>query len=168
MTSFAHAWDPAHLPPPSLPGRDPEVDREINCRGQVPAGINKRQCAVRIRSTPTVIMHNIMIIYIMYNMSFISFKISFKCVSWRDRLAASGKKWLDAETIATRREAPWCCAENRRWCKRHRGLTWGWMGGWLSLARRFRVRCKPGVSWRLLLFVVGSGEEVKRKWLYHH
>ena len=85
-------------------------------------------------------------------MSFISFKISFKCVSWRDRLSASGKNRLDAETIATRREAPWRCAENRRWCKRHRGLTWGWMGGALAflgaarLALRFPVRCKPGVS----------------------
>ena len=49
--------------------------------------------------------------------------------------SVSGKNRLDAETIATRREAPWRCAENRRWCTRHRGLTWG---GWEA----------PGFPWR--------------------
>ena len=76
--------------------------------------------------------------------------------------------YIDAETIATRREAPWRCAKNRRWCKRHRGLTWGWMGGGLGflgaarLALRFRVRCKPGVILILLcLFSSPSSSAVE-------
>ena len=85
-------------------------------------------------------------------MSLISFKIIFQCVSWRDKLASSAKK-IDLKPKPSVQPLA-----HRSPCEPHKGLTWGWMGGaWLSLARHFRARCKPGGTDALLSAIYRRG-----------
>ena len=86
-------------------------------------------------------------------MSLISFKIIFQCVSWRNTLASSAKNRLNAKTIGAA-----LGVAHRSPCEPHKGLTGRWMGGaWLSLARRFSARCKPGVTDALISAIYRRG-----------